>query len=234
MTAILELSGVSKHFGALRPLRIDRLIVAPGEAVAILGPDAAAAETLTNLVTGAALPDQGRVEVFGRATASVTDGAEWLAIVDRFGIVTERAVLLDSLDVLQNLAVPFTLEVDPPSDDVRRRAAALAREVELPEQTWSRPAGTLDGAARARIRLGRALALDPAALLLEHPTAAIEPAARGAFAGTVREIAAARQIALVAVTTDEPFARAVTPRVLRHDPATGRLRETAKGWRPWR
>jgi glutamate transport system ATP-binding protein len=234
VTPILALSGVSKHFGALRPLRIDRLIVEPGETVAIIGPDAAAAETLTNLITGATLPDQGSIEVFGRVTASVKGSAEWLELVDRLGIVTGRALLLDSLDVLQNLAVPFTLEIDPPSDEVRRRAAALAREVGLVEETWSRPAGTLDGAARARVRLGRALALDPSILLLEHPSATVEPAARAAFAVSVREAAVARRMALVAVTADEGFARAVTSRVLRHDPATGRLREAARWWSPWR
>jgi len=49
--------------------------------------------------------------LFGSVNAHHQD---WLAAVDRFGIVSERAVLLDVLSVVQNLAVPFTLEIEPP------------------------------------------------------------------------------------------------------------------------
>src|SRR5206468_8505523 len=120
-----------------------------------------------NLVTGATLPDAGTVSLFGRPTTAISDSADWLAVVDRFGIVSPRAVLLDALTVIQNLAMPFTLEIDPPADDIRDRAVALAAEVGLAEAAWSRPVGDLDAAARARIQLARALALDPAVLLLE-------------------------------------------------------------------
>ncbi len=112
------------------------------------------AETFVNLVTGATLPDRGVVTIFGRPTSSIDDSAEWLAVVDRFGIVSERAVLLDALSVIQNLSIPFTLEIEPPPDDVRERAAALAREVGLEEHDWSRPVADLDAAGRLRLRAG--------------------------------------------------------------------------------
>ena len=99
---------------------------APGEQVAILGLDQHAAEVFVNLITGATLPDQGGVTLFGRSTESISDSAEWLALVDRFGILSERAVLLEALSVVQNIAVPFTLEIEPPPDDVRHRAEALS------------------------------------------------------------------------------------------------------------
>ena len=72
-----------------------------------------------NLVTGASLPDAGSVDVFGHPTSAIADSTEWLAIVDRFGIVSDRAVMLEGLTVLQNLAVPFTLDIEPPSDESR-------------------------------------------------------------------------------------------------------------------
>ena len=113
MSAVVELSHLSKNYGGLRPLRIDRFVLSHAEQAAILGVDRFAGETLINLITGATLPDAGEVRVFGRPTSDITDSADWLGVVDRFGILTERAVLLDSLTAIQNLAMPFSLEIEP-------------------------------------------------------------------------------------------------------------------------
>ena len=228
--AVLEFTGIAKDYHGLRPLRIERLRVAAGEQIAILGFDQPSAEVFVNLATGAALPDAGAISVFGRLTSAIADSADWLATVDRFGIVTERAVLLDQLTVVQNLAMPFTLAIEPPAEAVRARAEQLAEEVGLPASTWSRAVADLDAAGRARVRLGRALALDPAILLLEHVSAGLERADIAMFGAAMRAIAARRGAALVAATADEPFARAVAGRVLTLEPATGRLKEQRRGW----
>jgi ABC-type transporter Mla maintaining outer membrane lipid asymmetry ATPase subunit MlaF len=228
--AIIEMAGVSKDYRALRPLRIEHLQVAVGDQIAILGVDRASAEVFVNLVTGAALPDSGDVRLLGRSTASIADSTEWLALVDRLGIVSERAVLLEQLSVVQNLAMPFTLEIEPPAENVRVRAERLAEEVRLPPQLWTAPVAQLDAAAKMRVRLGRALALDPAALLLEHVSAGLDRAAVAAFGGHVRAIVQARGAALIALTADDAFAGAVAARVFRLEPATGRLATTDTGW----
>ena len=99
------------------------------------------------------------------------------------------------------------------------------------ERAWARPVRELDVASRARIRLARALALDPGVLLLEHASAGLEREATTAFGAAVRAIAADRGIALVAVTADETFASAVAARVLTWEPATGRLTDRRRrGW----
>src|SRR5512139_3851110 len=90
---LLEIISISMQYGALRPLRMEQLSLSSGEHVAIMGLDQPAAEVLINLVTGAALPDAGHVRVFGRSTADITDSTDWLATLDRFGIVSERAAL---------------------------------------------------------------------------------------------------------------------------------------------
>ena len=87
---VLELSDVSKDYRGLRPLRIASLSVAAGERVAILGLDQITAEVFVNLATGASLPDRGDVRLFGRSTSAIADSADWLSIVDRFGIVSSR------------------------------------------------------------------------------------------------------------------------------------------------
>ena len=224
----LEISDLAKDYRGLRPLRLEHLAVGPGESAVILGFDQIAAEVFVNLVTGATLPDRGAVSLFGRPTTAIGDSAEWLAAVDRFGIVSRRAVLRDGLSVVQNLAMPFTLEIEPPPDAVRERAASLGREVGLAEATWSRPVAELDEPARARLRLGRALALDPAIVLMEHPTAEMPRGAVEPFARAVRTVAARRGASLIVLTGDEAFARAVSDHVLRLDPATGKLSKRRK------
>jgi ABC-type transporter Mla maintaining outer membrane lipid asymmetry ATPase subunit MlaF len=225
---ILEISDLSKDYRGLRPLRIASLTVGAGERVAILGLDQTSAEVFVNLVTGATLPDHGEVRLFGRSTSAITDSDEWLSVVDRFGIVSPRAVLLDALTVIQNLAMPFTLEVDPPSAVVRRRAAALAEEVGLPESAHDRPVGELDAANRVRVRLGRALALDPAVVVFEHPTAELSRNDVAPVASRCRDVAVSRNTATITLTADRDFGEAVASRVLALQPATGRL--SGGGW----
>jgi len=226
----LEIEGVTKDYRGLRPLRIQQLTVAAGEPVAILGFDAPSAETFVNLVTGATLPDAGSIRVFGRSTSSIADGDDWLTSLDTFGIVTARAVLLEELTPVQNLAMPITLDVEPPAPDVREQAEALAREVGLPGDMWTGAVANLNGAARARVRLGRALAMNPALLLLEHASAGMAPGEAASFGRDVRAIAGRRAIAVVAATADDGFARAVAARVLALEAASGRLAEPRRGW----
>jgi len=227
---VVELTALSKDYHGLRPLRIEKLNLAAGELVAILGLDQPMAETFVNLVTGATLPDRGEVRVSGRPTTAIDDSADWLAVVDRFGIVSERAVLLDALSVIQNLAIPFTLDIDPPPDDIRERASLLAREVGLREADWLRSVSELDAAGRIRIRLARALALDPDVLLLEHANAGLPADAALAVGADIRRIASRRGCALVALTAAPQFAAAVAHRVLTLDPASGRISEQHRKW----
>ena len=227
---MLEFAGISKDYRGLRPLRIAELRVAAGEHIAILGLDRPAAEVFVNLATGAILPDAGEVAILGRSTSAISDSADWLSTVDRFGIVSDRAVLLDQLTVVQNLAMPFTLDIEPPPDDVRARAETIAQEVGLHAASWPGRIAELDAPARTRIRLGRALAADPALLILEHTSAGLAKAATVTLGTDIRRIAAARGIALVAATADEAFAHAVARRVLTLEPATGRLTERRRGW----
>jgi ABC-type transporter Mla maintaining outer membrane lipid asymmetry ATPase subunit MlaF len=230
VTPVLELSAVIKDYRGLRPLRIDHLAIEPGEQLAVLGFDRPSAEVLINLITGTTLPDRGDIRVFGQSTAAIRDSAEWMAIVDRFGLVTERAVLLDVLSVVQNLAVPFSLDIEPPGDDVRSRAVALALEVGLDEAVWDRRVADLDATSRARVRLGRALALDPSVVLFEHPSASIPRAEIGVLGRGMRAVVERRGVAAVTLTADRDFAAAVAGRVLTLDPSTGRLTRSGGGW----
>src|SRR5580765_4903054 len=149
----LEFVGVVKEYGGLRPLRMAALAVPPRAIVAVKGLDAPAAETFLNLVTGASLPDDGEVRVFGRDTAAVSDGDEWLASLDRFGIVSERAVLLEGATLTQNLALPFALDIDPVPAVTIARVESLSDECGIGREFLPERAGDVPAAIRTRVHL---------------------------------------------------------------------------------
>ena len=227
---LLELRQVRKDYGALRPLRLRELQVPSGASVALLGLDAPAAEVFVNLVTGATLPDDGEVRVFGFDTAAISDGEEWLRTLDRFGILSDRAVLLDDLTVAQNLAMTITLAIDPIPADVLRRVEALASDAGLGPDLIERKVATLTPSARLRVRLGRAVALGPDLLLLEHPTATLGRDDVEGFAVDLRRLSAERALTMVAVTADTAFASAMTSEVFRLQPSTGDLLQQSGTW----
>jgi ABC-type transporter Mla maintaining outer membrane lipid asymmetry ATPase subunit MlaF len=227
---LLQLSAVSKDYRGLRPLRIEHLEVAQGDQLAIVGLDRPASEVFINLVTGAALPDRGEISAFGRSTTAIQDSDDWLATLDRFGIVSERAVLLDALSVTQNLAVPFSLEIEPTPHGVKSRVQALAGELGLDRASWDRPVADLDLPARLRVRFARALALEPAVLLLEHPSAGLTGGEAALVGRDMRAASERRGVATVTLTADREFAAVIAARVLTLEPATGRLAEGRRGW----
>jgi len=228
---VLEIRDLTKQYSGLRPLRIRELSLGAGERVTIGGLDAGAGELLVNLVTGASVPDQGEVRVFGARTADIANGDAWLDLLERFGIVSPRGVLLEGSTLLQNLAMPFTLAIDPVPADVAARVEALAKECGLDPDRWLPVrAGDLPADVRVLAHLARALASGPDLIVVEHPTAEVAAEARAPLASTVARACGARRVTTLILTNDEAFAKAVAPRNLRLDGATGQLKPLKKGW----
>jgi ABC-type lipoprotein export system ATPase subunit len=140
-------------------------------------------------------------------------------------------VLVEQFTVEQNLALPLSITVEEMSSDVRARVTTLAHEVGLTTDLL-RQAGVLPPAQRARIRLGRALALAPKILVAEHPTASLSSDDAAVFAADIARIVDTRRIASLIVTADQGFARAAAKEVLTLEPATGVLKP-ASAWRRW-
>jgi predicted ABC-type transport system involved in lysophospholipase L1 biosynthesis ATPase subunit len=229
---VVHLREVSKDYRGLRPLRIRELTVGDTDSVALLGFDEAMAATLVDLLTGALLPDSGEVIVFGEPTASVNTPERWMSVLDRFGLVSDRSVLLEQLTVEQNLAIPLSLEVERMNDDLKAAVRRLSDEIGLTSSQLSETLGRLPPAVQLRVRLGRALALDPRVLLAEHPNARLSRTESQAFASDVARIRASRGIASVVCTADRRFARDIAAQVLVLRPATGELVRPPM-W-PWR
>jgi ABC-type lipoprotein export system ATPase subunit len=217
----LEFDRVVKDYRGLRPLRVANLSVAIGGRVALAGLDVPAAEVFVNLATGSSLPDDGDVRVLGQATGAITDGDDWLASLDRFGIVSHRAVLLEGVTVAQNIALSFSLSIEPIPAAIYGKVQALAEAVDIERGDLERAAADVSAAARVRTHLARALALDPQVLLLEHPTLHVDRAHAPSLGASIARAAEGRSLAVIAITDDEELAKGMDATRLKLDASTG-------------
>lgn len=227
----LAFDRVVKDYRGLRPLRVANLSVAMGERLALAGLDAPAAETFVNLATGSALPDEGEVRVLEQPTSAITDGDDWLASLDRFGIVSHRAVLLEGVTVGQNIALSFSLSIEPIPAEIFRKVEALADAVGIDQGDLERAASAVSAATRVRAHLARALALDPKVLVLEHPTLRVDRADAPALGASIARAAEGRALAVIALTDDEELARGMGAVRLKLEGSTGNVLSASRSLR---
>ena len=158
MTPLLSARAVSRRFGAHVALRRTELEVREGEVLALVGPNGAGKSTLLALLAGALEPSEGRVE----ARPGITVG--WMP---------QRPAHYARLSARQNLELFARLER---AEDARATAKRLLAEFELP--TDERPAAALSVGNRQRLDLAIAVLARPSVLLLDEPTAALDPRQR--------------------------------------------------------
>jgi ABC-type transporter Mla maintaining outer membrane lipid asymmetry ATPase subunit MlaF len=229
---LVQIRNVTKDYRSLRPLRVESLDVHEGQTLALCGFDRITAELLVDLITAAIVPDAGEITVFGQRTTAIADREAWLETLDRFGLLTERAVLVEQFTVEQNLAIPFSLSVENLSADLKTRVADLANEIGFAAADLARQSGGLPPIGRLRLRLGRALAMNPKVLLAEHPNATLAPDEARHFGADLKRIVRDRGIAALVLTADQDFARVAADEVLVLHPATGTLKSSSV-WRRW-
>lgn len=229
---VVSIRDVERDYQGLRPLRVRSFELLEGQRVAILGMDRAPAEAFVNLVSGATLPDRGSIETLGRPTSSIATGDDWVSLLEKVGILSERSVLLGEMTVAQNLAMPFSLDIYELSADLRARVDALAWEVGLEEDVMGTPTAGTDALTRARVRLARAVAESPRLLLAEHPNALVDEGQARTFGEDIARVIAARRMAAVVLTANPTFARLVADSLMVHRPATGELTR-ASLWQRW-
>jgi ABC-type lipoprotein export system ATPase subunit len=229
---ILQLRDITQDYGGLRPLRVKALDLHAGESLALIGPDQSAAALLVDLITGASLPRAGDVRAFGTPTTEIPDSAAWLRALERFGLYGERSVLIEQLTVEQNLAIPFTMDLDPLDGAIRERVGRLAADAGLASDRLVQPVGGLSALDRALVRLARALALEPRLLLVEHPTATLERSDVATLATQMSRAVTRRRIAALYLTADRDFAEGAGAEIVTLKPATGEVVPSV-GWRRW-
>ena len=162
----VAVTGLEKRYGATRALAGITFSVAPGEIFGLLGPNGAGKSTTLEILEGLRRPDGGRAEILGLDVARRPG-----AVREHVGVMLQRTELPARLRVAEALAL-FSAFHDRP----RRREELLAL-AGLGARAAA-PFGSLSGGEQQRLALALALVHDPEVLLLDEPTAGLDPRAR--------------------------------------------------------
>jgi branched-chain amino acid transport system ATP-binding protein len=167
---LLEVRGLAKRFGGLQAVRDLDLSLADGEMLGLIGPNGAGKTTVFNLLSGFLEPDAGAVTFRGRATRGLRPHALCrLGLARTFQIVRP----FPRLTVLDNVKVGAFARHPRPAEALAR-ARAVLDDMGLGARAQA-PAGSLTLPERKRLELARALATEPALLLLDEVMAGLNP-----------------------------------------------------------
>jgi putative ABC transport system ATP-binding protein len=159
-------------------LVVPELRVEPGESLALTGPSGCGKTTLIHLLAGILEPRAGTIEIASLDMAALGDEDRQDLRALKVGLVFQEFELLEYLDVLDNVLLPYrltpVLELD---DEARRRATELARDIGLVDKLHRLP-GQLSQGERQRVGLCRALVTRPAVVLGDEPTGNLDPTNR--------------------------------------------------------
>ena len=183
-------------------LRVPALSIARGERAAVIGPSGSGKTTLLNLIAGIARPQAGRVITVGHDLSDLDEGAVRNFRVENIGLVFQEFELLEYLDVLENVLLPYrvnsSLSLGP---SVRERAESILASVGIGDKRDRYP-DQLSQGERQRVAVCRALLVKPRLLLADEPTGNLDPANKGKVLDILVDYAEANDATLVTVTHD--------------------------------
>ena len=201
----IRLDHVSKAFGSLRVLDDVSLEIPKGRALIILGRSGTGKSVTLKSIIGLLRPDSGRVFV-GDQEINTLSGSALAEVRKRIGFLFQHAALFDSITVGDNVAFPLRRHSGWPEDQIRARVATLLQQVGL-EQTEEKMPGDLSGGMRKRAGLARAMALEPPILLVDEPSAGLDPVTAGEIDDLLVGLNQHTDTTLVVVTHNIPSAR---------------------------
>ena len=185
------------------------LQVARGEMLSLVGGSGTGKTVLLRQILGLARPSRGEVTVLGRPAAEM--GREGAA--SRVGMLFQQGALFSAFNVLDNIAFALREQGTLPEGLVRDAALVKLQMVGLKPEHASRMPADLSGGMVKRVALARALAMDPPLLLLDEPTAGLDPRSSDDFCALLRELHAALGLTVVMVTHDLDTLFALSTRV---------------------
>ncbi|MEW2296896.1 ABC transporter ATP-binding protein [Streptomyces sp. NPDC006743] len=186
--------------GAVHALRGISFEVPRGELVALKGRSGSGKTTLLNIVGGLDEPDEGRVEVDGRALSEL--GEEGLLALrrDRVGFVFQSFGLIPILTAAENVGVPLRMRRADPRER-EERVELLLSLVGLADHARQRP-GELSGGQQQRVAIARALANDPALLIADEPTGQLDAETGLAVMELLRAVVHSQRVTALVATHD--------------------------------
>lgn len=208
----VRLEHVSKAFGALRVLDDVTLELPAGKATVVLGRSGTGKSVLLKHIVGLLHPDAGRV-FLGNQDITALAPAELSVARRRVGFLFQNSALFDSITVGENVAFPMRRHTRLPEEEIRARVREKLAAVGL-EQAMGRMPAALSGGMRKRAGLARAMALDPSVLLVDEPSAGLDPITSEEIDDLLVRVKRDRGTTLVVVTHNIPSARRIGDNLL--------------------
>jgi phospholipid/cholesterol/gamma-HCH transport system ATP-binding protein len=203
----VELRGVTKAFDGRRVLDRVTLAVPAGRSVCILGRSGTGKSVTLKHIVGLIAPDNGQVFIDGRDITRLSS-RELTPIRRRIGFLFQNAALFDSISVGENVAFPLRRHASLGETELRARVERLLADVGLAGEYDKMPAD-LSGGMRKRAGLARAMALDPAILLVDEPSAGLDPITSGEIDALLARLRTHAGTTLIVVTHNIDSARAI-------------------------
>jgi putative ABC transport system ATP-binding protein len=212
--ALIELCEVTKRYTAGGVPALDRVSVqvAAGEAVAVMGPSGSGKSTLLNLAAGLDKPTSGTVTVAGQRVERLSETRLARYRRRQVGMIFQFFNLLDDLTVADNVLLPAQL-AGTPRRQARARAAELLDQLGIGRYRDTYP-GRLSGGERQRVAIARSLINNPAVLLADEPTGAVDTATGEEIGQLLLDLNAAGQT-LILVTHSPDLAARYAKRTVR-------------------
>ena len=216
MTALLKIDALGVRRAERDVLRGLSLVVQRGEIVALMGPSGAGKTTALRAVAALQAFDAGQIEVDGfvLVPGPVPGQSQLGTLRRRVGLVFQAHALFEHLSARDNVTLALRHVVGKTDAEARGVAERLLSSLEVGTRADALPR-QLSGGEAQRVAIARALALDPPLLLLDEPTAALDPERRESLGLVLRGLVKDGSRGLLVATHDEAFARAHTDRVVK-------------------
>jgi phospholipid/cholesterol/gamma-HCH transport system ATP-binding protein len=200
----IKLDHVTKAFDNHKVLDDVTLDVDAGTAFCLLGRSGTGKSVTLKHIIGLMRPDKGHVFVHGKDVTALS-GRDLADVRRSMGFLFQNAALFDSISVGENVAFPLRRHTDWPEAKIREVARARLADVGLEDDYEKMPA-ELSGGMRKRAGLARAMALDPDILLVDEPSAGLDPITAGEIDQLLADLKK-KGTTLVVVTHNIPSAR---------------------------
>lgn len=200
----VRIRGLTKHFGSgdqrVQALAGVDLDIYAGQMSLIVGPSGCGKTTLLSVIAGILDADDGKVEIFGNDITRMNDRTKTRFRARNIGFVFQQYNLLPALTAAENAAIPLVI-AGWSKDPAVRKASEVLAAIGMGKKTRSLPA-QLSGGQMQRVAIARALVHDPALLVCDEPTAALDHETGLTVMHLLRDSAVKPNRAVVVVTHD--------------------------------